>query len=166
MHLHIHQRSTRRARAVSTIAVRLKQEHALRLKRSHKSRQNPWFVASPKSRPPQHRLHIVWWRRRGAQSTRAVCITGNRALGGVMSGRDEKPAGLVRRRVSTLTANGMVRPCSGSASKRSLQGGASTTRSTRCHRNSGEGPWPKTGTESAKLARRTPRSYGSPAFAN
>jgi hypothetical protein len=40
-----------------------------------------------------------------------------------MTGRDQKPAGLVRRRVSTLTANGMVRPCSGSASKRSLQGG-------------------------------------------
>jgi hypothetical protein len=46
-------------------------------------------------------------------------------------------------RVSILTANGMVRPCSGLASKRSLQG-ASKTASTRCHRNSG-GPWPKTG---------------------
>jgi hypothetical protein len=55
-------------------------------------------------------------------------------------------------RVSTLTANGMVQPCAGSASKRSLQG-ASTTRSTRMSRKFSEGPWPKTGTESAKLTR-------------
>jgi hypothetical protein len=53
-------------------------------------------------------------------------------------------------RVSTLTANGVVRPGSGPASKRRLQG-ASKTRSRRSHRNSGRVRGRKQGTESAKL---------------